>query len=440
MPRFSTLLYVTSLNGFLSASLIDGSLACSNGLPPPIIYATHSNTFTGTSSGIHYIYNGTERTLISMDGSIAAFDFSHDGKVIAWSDNQRNLVHICRVSETETLLDGMSRCNGSENEFVEHEQGSVSGLAIDWVHSLLFQTLRPFEDVRDEGQIRVVDLRTMRARVLIDTDVHAPQALAVDPSMGVIFWTDVVVGRVYRSGIDGGQRVTLPESYGHYRIHVPNGLALDMAERRVYWLESGNRQGIYSTDYDGANFRADLRTDLMSHPFSLSITPDSFIWGDWDRGAVYASSRCSNKTVQLGKAPKRERSPMTVRVFGPSTQPEFENVCKAHTCGCDDFCLPTSRLEIAGSDSDGEQLAVHLYVCLTEKGTRVLPMPPAQATQYGAWTAVSTILNVLLVLALIALLVCGTPAPLQRRIVSFPYGLLRNDAESGRFELRERAN
>lgn len=47
----------------------------------------------------------------------------------------------------------------------------------------------------------------MRARVLIDTDVHAPQALAVDPSMGVIFWTDVVVGRVYRSGIDGGQRV-----------------------------------------------------------------------------------------------------------------------------------------------------------------------------------------------------------------------------------------
>ncbi|KAH7723594.1 Protein T13C2.6 a [Aphelenchoides avenae] len=452
MLRSSTLLLIAGLNGFLSAAPHDGGPACGSDVPPAVIYATQTETNKGLASAIHYNYNGSDRTLISMDGGIAALDYSREGKVVAWSDNERSRVHICRVSEAETPLAGIAHCNATLNEFVAYERGFIHGIAVDWV-----------------------DLRTNQQRVLIDEDVLFPQAIAVDPSLGVIFWTDLGIRperRVERSGMDGSQRVRFPAHYGPTgQISFTNGLALDMAERRVYWLEKEFPRGIYSTDYNGADFRLVLRSAQMGRPYSLAITVDWLLWterGDrWRSAGVWAYSTCSNETVQLAKVAVRTTKPMTVRIFDPSTQPRSQNVCEANACGCDDFCLPTSRLEVGDGGTDGEQRPAHLYVCLTKNGTRVLPAqpaqeadgrsaqlhvcltkngtrllpgPPAQATQLGAWTAISTLLIVLLLLAAIALLVWGTPASLQQRITSLPYSLLRPDAGSSHFELGERVN
>lgn len=50
-----------------------GGAICSEGLPPSVVYA-HEH------SGVHYVYNNTERTLLAMD-NIDAFDYWYKGRV-----------------------------------------------------------------------------------------------------------------------------------------------------------------------------------------------------------------------------------------------------------------------------------------------------------------------------------------------------------------------
>ncbi|KAH7703696.1 very low-density lipoprotein receptor-like, partial [Aphelenchoides avenae] len=122
--------------------------------------------------------------------------------------------------------------------------------------------------------------------------------------------------------------------YGDYRISVPNGLALDTSERRVYWLEKAGQIGIHSADYNGGNFRSSLRSSRIAHPFALAITTCWSFWSDWDYDGIFATSKYSDKTVQVSQLGKVD----------PLSQPQSENVCEAHSCRCDDFCLPMLRL------------------------------------------------------------------------------------------------
>lgn len=94
----------------------------------------------------------------------------------------------------------------------------------------------------------------------------------------------------------------LPSRYGDYEVHWPDGLALDTAERRVYWLEAvGEGRGLYSTDYSGADFRAILfQSSHIAHQFLLVVSGSWYIWSEWSSGkGIYATSKCSNETIQV---------------------------------------------------------------------------------------------------------------------------------------------
>lgn len=113
--------------------------------------------------------------------------------MIAWSDAEGHLIHICRLPHNAAFLDGISACGQPEAKvLIEHVWGAVDGLAIDWVHALLFYVVSPFEN--RASHIVVVDLRTLQVRVLIDDGVKNPSAIAVDPLFGIIFWTDTSYG------------------------------------------------------------------------------------------------------------------------------------------------------------------------------------------------------------------------------------------------------
>ncbi|KAH7693249.1 Protein T13C2.6 a, partial [Aphelenchoides avenae] len=172
-------------------------------------------------------------------------------------------------------------------------------MAFDWVHSLLFYVTYTcsytYDIVFDGGRMFVVDLRTMQSRILTDNDLHEPGALAVDPSLGLLFWTDTAVRRVDRSGMDGSQRTRFPSRYGDYKIQWVSSLALDLAERRVYWADGESPRGVYSTDYHGSNFRTVLQSSFRGDPRLIAISAEWLVWTT--SYAIWATSKCSNESV-----------------------------------------------------------------------------------------------------------------------------------------------
>ena len=52
-----------------------------------------------------------------------------------------------------------------------------------------------------------MDLNTKQRKVLFNEDIDSPGAIAVDPSKGLIFWTDWKKETIERASMDGNDRM-----------------------------------------------------------------------------------------------------------------------------------------------------------------------------------------------------------------------------------------
>lgn len=69
-----------------------------------------------------------------------------------------------------------------------------------------------------------MDLVSRRRRTLFSDGLDEPRAIAVDPSRGLIFWTDWGVNaRIERAGMDGNDRAV---SICNYSILIEGGWRL----------------------------------------------------------------------------------------------------------------------------------------------------------------------------------------------------------------------
>ena len=60
-----------------------------------------------------------------------------------------------------------------------------------------------------------------------------PRSIALHPFQGYIYWSNWdATGSIERATMDGSQREIIVEKVGR-----PNGLTIDLAERRLYWTE-----------------------------------------------------------------------------------------------------------------------------------------------------------------------------------------------------------
>lgn len=111
---------------------------------------------------------------------------------------------ICRINQTKGFLQAVSECSDTSPNvtIISKDVSTPDGLAVDWVHGLLFWT--------DTGldKINVLDLTNRKRRVLFDKNLDEPRAIAVDPIAGLIFWSDWGhQARIERAGMDGQHRV-----------------------------------------------------------------------------------------------------------------------------------------------------------------------------------------------------------------------------------------
>jgi len=115
-------------------------------------------------------------------------DYWHTNQTLIWSDVSKEQISICTIGKNFSdagILGSLNDCLEKGNvTLIDKDVATPDGLAIDWVHGLLFWT--------DTGrnEVNVMDLNTKHRKVLFSKDLDEPRAIAVDPSLGLIFWTD----------------------------------------------------------------------------------------------------------------------------------------------------------------------------------------------------------------------------------------------------------
>jgi len=149
----------------------------------------------------------------------------------------------------------------------------VEGLAYDWVAKNLYwldSRLNTIEVARANGSSRMI---------LVNQNITQPRGLTLDPSEGArwLFWTDWGENpRIERIGMDGTMRQTIIST----KIYWPNGLALDIPTRRVYFADS-KLDFIDFCNYDGTGRTQVIASNhYLLHPHSLTVFEDDIFWTD----------------------------------------------------------------------------------------------------------------------------------------------------------------
>uniref|UniRef100_A0A914MTJ3 EGF-like domain-containing protein n=1 Tax=Meloidogyne incognita TaxID=6306 RepID=A0A914MTJ3_MELIC len=301
--------------------------------------------------------------LINKLESAVALDYWHNNKTLVWSDVSKEQIVICSgingLGDLATFESINNACNGPNLTRITEDVTTPDGLAIDWVHGLIFWT--------DTGTdtINVYDLKNKKRTTIINGDgLDEPRAIAVDPSAGLIFWTDWgETARIERAGMDGKNRMVIIKGN---TIRWPNGLAIDILDKRIYWADAKTKQ-ISSSDYWGNNIRTILHShQYLRHPFSLAVFEERLYWTDWDQEGVLSVNKFHGGEVK--KLMSGVTGPMTVRVYHEQAQPKHENKCEFSKC--QHICLPKALYK--GESKDRETPLKELpFSCACERGFQI---------------------------------------------------------------------
>uniref|UniRef100_A0A1I7TV41 EGF-like domain-containing protein n=1 Tax=Caenorhabditis tropicalis TaxID=1561998 RepID=A0A1I7TV41_9PELO len=265
----------------------------------------------------------------SQPGSAVAMDFHITNGTLIWSDVLSKQILSCSIGNATDAFLGTEMCDKKHDVLLSGEKiHTPDGLAVDWVHDLLFWT--------DGGldQINVLDMKTGKQRVLYSSDLEEPRAIAVDPEVGLIFWTDWGKNaRIERSGMDGQHRVVIVQGD---RVVWPNGLALDYVDKRVYWADA-KIKSIFSCDYWGKNIKTVLHShQFLRHPFSMAVFENRLFYTDWEHDGVITVNKFTGADIET--VMEHVKSPMTVRIYHQQAQPFMLNKCEQSAC--EHICLP----------------------------------------------------------------------------------------------------
>lgn len=322
----------------------DGRTCHANGNPPAIWVASKSHI---TSVKLEAKGPKLDRYLLTNLEFALAMDYHFEKNVIVWSDSQRKGIFICE------MLKGSDELNASvcEQPLVSSGVEEAEGLAIDWIHDLLFWT------DSNLTTIKVVNLfGEHHPKTLINSGLKAPRAIAVHPLKGLMFWSDWKSHFVERASMDGTKRTIILKDSS--LIFWPNGLAVDYIKDRLY-IADAIRDHIINVDFDGNDPRIVIRKSALTrHPFGITVFEDRVYWSDWNVHAIHDANKFD------GTSPRTlsnfSGGLTSIRVHHELAQPKTVNKCENH--GCDHICLPTIR------SNDNASKSTRPYVCACADG------------------------------------------------------------------------
>ncbi|KAH7723363.1 Calcium binding EGF domain containing protein [Aphelenchoides avenae] len=149
-------------------------------------------------------------------------------------------------------------------------------MALDWVHGKYYWAGHDLK----LGAVGVYDVATKRRRVLfsgLKSHIN-PAEIEVDPVEGFLFWIDSSRQAIVRTDTDGRNLTEIVKMLGI------GAIALDIKERRIYWLTTFPYHAIASADYYGNNVRIMQQSCHFIDGFrpSLAVVDDRVVWTSGD--------------------------------------------------------------------------------------------------------------------------------------------------------------
>ncbi|KAI2660889.1 Low-density lipoprotein receptor-related protein 2 [Labeo rohita] len=276
------------------------------------------------------VHGHSARTLVESQnrGVAVGVDFHYQLQRVFWTDTIQNKVF-------SVDMDG-SRLQVVLNVSVDYPEN----LAVDWVNNKLYVV------EASVNRIDMVDLDGSNRVTLIAEHLGNPRGLALDPTVGYLFFSDwdTLNGEpgLERAYMDGTNR------YGIIRTKLgwPAGITLDLEAKRVYWVDS-RYDYIETTTYDGLHRKTVVHGgSVIPHPFGVTLFEHSVYYTDWTKMAVMKANKYSdNNPQELYRTSQRPHGLTVVHAY---RQPFVSNPCGADRGGCEHICVLSHRTDNGG--------------------------------------------------------------------------------------------
>uniref|UniRef100_A0AAQ6AB54 EGF-like domain-containing protein n=1 Tax=Amphiprion ocellaris TaxID=80972 RepID=A0AAQ6AB54_AMPOC len=212
-------------------------------------------------------------------------------------------------------------------------QGSVSGLAVDWIHQLLYWTST------ETGSLGIALLDSSTQRQLI-TGLDQPSAVAVDPLRGLLFWTQCGSSpKIEKAGLDGRDRTTLVSS----SIRHPVALSLDMPRQLLYWFDEGMRS-ISRVNVEGRHRKTVVESNgYMDRCLGLAVFEGFVYWSEEVTHSICRANKHNGRNLQVLLS--NITSLGGVSIIQAVLQPNGTSVCGHLGTVCRHKCVVNLRSE-----------------------------------------------------------------------------------------------
>jgi low-density lipoprotein receptor len=90
---------------------------------------------------ISYLQYFRYHPVINSLESAVALDYWHEKKLLIWSDVSKEQISLCNIgNDTHTAVQNFVNCIDDNRTLISDHVVTPDGLAIDWVHGLLYWT------------------------------------------------------------------------------------------------------------------------------------------------------------------------------------------------------------------------------------------------------------------------------------------------------------
>uniref|UniRef100_S4RRP8 LDL receptor related protein 8 n=1 Tax=Petromyzon marinus TaxID=7757 RepID=S4RRP8_PETMA len=248
------------------------------------------------------LHTRSYKQLISRTRNTVAVAVEITANRIYWSDLGQKQVYSAHMDEAHDSTRHTSVL-GEAPVFVE-------GIAIDWVHGNLYWTDSKAKTVA------VAKPDGSRRRTLFGQGLSEPRAIAVDPLSGFVYWSDWgQPAKIEKAGMNGVSRQVIVSK----DIEWPNGITLDLVNKRLYWVDSKLRTLSSVNLAGGERHEVMHQTDALHHPFAIAIFEDKVYWADGEKEAIYSADKHTGSGIS--SVVEDLHSPQDLLVYHPLLQP-----------------------------------------------------------------------------------------------------------------------